>query len=213
MIITRPTLTDNDTLTAAQANLLFVVALALAAREVTPDKLFSVTNGKLLGRFSTGDGDVEQTDVTALGLALLAAANNTVARALLNCGTIATQNAGDVDITGGKITADSYRSNPDVITYAGTVALNFDRGQKTMQSIVLGGALTLTTTNLANGAAKMLRIANPTGSALNLNLPGGWKALDVAKPTALAAGKTGQLTLLAYGATDADVLMRWSAEV
>lgn len=211
MTITRPTLTDNDTLTAAQFNALAVQAVAIEGREVTPAKLFEVAENKLVGR-TTGAGDAEQITCTPAGRALLDDADAAAQRATLNLGNIATQNKDSIEITGGKVTAGFFRSVPDAIVYAASVALDFADTQKTVQTIVLTGALTLTTTNLANGTAKVLRLINSSGMVAALILPAGWKPLDVAKPTAIETGKTGMLTLLAFGTADTDVLVRWSVE-
>lgn len=212
MTITRPNLTDNDTLTAAQANALLVQTVTIDDREVTAAKLPAFNPGKLLGRVTAGAGDVEEVDASAAGLALLAASNAATQRALLNVGTLGQQAATAIDATGGKVAVESYRAKPDVLTYASTVALNFADSQCCVQSIGLTGTLTLTSANLANGACKLIRLINGSGGTAPLNLPAGWVCVDTAKPTSIATGKRAMLALWAFGTTDADVIMKYSVE-
>jgi hypothetical protein len=210
MNITRPTLTDNDTLTAAQANLLFVQALEIAAREVTPAKMAAVNPGKLLGRFTAGAGDMEEADVSANGLALVAASNPTDARAVLNCGTLATQNADNLDVTGGKAKLANYAAAPGADLTGGTVALDLAPTVATWQTVAVNGNLTLTTANREAGRVKFIRLVGD-GNQRTVN-PAAWKWVNCSAPTVLPAGKTAILILWCFGTAETDVVASWGVQ-
>lgn len=69
---------------------------------VTYAKMQNVSaTDKLLGRSTAGSGDVEEIACTAFGRSLIDDADNTAARSTLGLGSMATQNATAVAITGG----------------------------------------------------------------------------------------------------------------
>lgn len=70
---------------------------------VTFSKIQNVATDTLLGRSTSGTGNVETITCTAAGRALLDDADATAQRATLNLGDMAVQNSNDVDITGGAI--------------------------------------------------------------------------------------------------------------
>lgn len=75
---------------------------------VTYAKIQNVTaTDKILGRATAGAGDVEEITCTAAGRALLDDADAAAQRTTLGLGTIATQSAGAVAITGGTISGVS----------------------------------------------------------------------------------------------------------
>lgn len=75
---------------------------------VTYAKIQNVsTTDKILGRATAGAGDVEEITCTAAGRALLDDADAAAQRTTLGLGTIATQSASDVAITGGTISGVS----------------------------------------------------------------------------------------------------------
>jgi hypothetical protein len=79
--------------------------MTIDAGVVTYAKMQDVSaTDKLLGRSTAGSGDVEEIACTAAGRAILDDADNTAQRTTLGLGTIATQNANSVSISGGSVT-------------------------------------------------------------------------------------------------------------
>lgn len=182
---------------------------------VTPGKLNTHVDSATLnftktdviaGRSTSGAGVAEEIDCTAAGRALLDDANATAQRATLGLGSMALQSA-----TAAQAAHDSYVANNDAITYAASVALDFATTIKSVQSVTLTGNITLTTTNLASGRVKVLRIIGD-GSVRTFSLPAGWKFLNGSAPASLAASKVGVLTLMAFGATDGDVVATYGVQ-
>ena len=81
-----------------------VTASKIGASAVSYDKIQNVSaTNKILGRSTAGAGNVEEIDCTAAGRALLDDADATAQRTTLGLGTLATQAASSVAITGGTI--------------------------------------------------------------------------------------------------------------
>lgn len=81
-----------------------VVTASIATGAVTYAKMQSVSaTDRLLGRFSSGPGAVEEIACTAAGRSLLDDADASAQRATLGLGSIATQAANAVAITGGSV--------------------------------------------------------------------------------------------------------------
>lgn len=153
---------------------------------------------KLCGRTS-GAGPAEDIPCTAAARTLLAAATAADQRSALGLGSAATQSA-----EGARLAHDSYVANTDEITYGASVAVDFAPTIRSAQTINLAGNLTLTTSNLASGRVKLLRLVGD-GSTRTLTFPAGWKFLGAARPTNLAAGKVAELRLMAWGTVDGAV--------
>jgi hypothetical protein len=91
-------------------------ATTIANDAVTFAKMQNIATDKLLGRATAGSGDVEEITCTSAGRALLDDADAAAQRTTLGLGTIATQAASSVTITGGSlagvtVTTGTYSSN------------------------------------------------------------------------------------------------------
>lgn len=95
------------------------------------------------------------------------------------------------------------------LDYAASVVLNF--AGSAFQTLTLGGDITFTTSNLAAGRSKTIRIIGD-GSSRSLAFPVGWIFVGAAAPTTLAASKVAVLTMTSFGTTDANVIAAYSAQ-
>lgn len=102
-------------------------------QEITLQKIQNISTDKVLGRQSPGPGVVEEIDCTAAGRAILAALDAAAQRAALGLGTIATQNAEDVEITGGGISGVTFTGNLGGVLECGGYGIN-DAGGLLVQS-------------------------------------------------------------------------------
>jgi hypothetical protein len=111
-------LVDNGEIDLAKLDQSSVTKLgttALADDAVTYAKLQNVSaTDRLLGRSSAGAGNVEEIPLTAAGRALLDDTDAAAQRTTLGLGSIATQNANNVAITGGTITGGSITGITDL---------------------------------------------------------------------------------------------------
>lgn len=165
----------------------------------------------IAGRVTSGAGVAEEVPFEAPAQALAAATTNALARAAIGCGTIASQAADNVSLTGGLAELDVYRAKNDTLSYAASVALDFSSSAKTTQTISLTGNLTLTSSNLASGRAKFIRLVGDASSR-TLTFPAGWTFLNATAPGTLAAGKTALLFLIAFGTTDSTVVASYAVQ-
>lgn len=145
---------------------------------VTYAKMQNVSaTDKLLGRSTAGAGDVEEITCTAAGRALLDDANAAAQRTTLELGTIATQAANNVSITGGSVTGITDLAVADGGTGASDAA-----GAKTNLGFItdvvddttpqLGGNLDINGNNISNGA-NLLFFGNGTNTLFRPNSSGG----------------------------------------
>jgi len=165
----------------------------------------------LAGRSTAGAGAAENIPCTAAGRAVIAQATAALQRTALGLGTLATQAADAVAITGGVVAADAFAANNDTLAYGATVTLNCATSVRTVQTITLAGDLTLATSNLATGRSKFIRLIGD-GSSRTLTFPAGWKFLNGTAPATLAAGKTAMLFVFSWGAANADVTATYAVE-
>lgn len=177
--ITRPTFTDNDTLTAAQFNAVAVSAVAVADGEVTLAKMANLATNKLIGRSTAGTGVPEAIDCTAAGRALLDDADAAAQRTTLGLGTLATSSAtlgalatlstapvanGGTGQTTAELARVAINQGQTTLTDAVTIATDCAVGN--CFAVTLGGNRTLgAPSNLVAGATYLWKITQDgTGS-------------------------------------------------
>lgn len=115
----------------------------------------------------------------------------------------------DILTVAGFVLAKAYRYTHDTIASAASITLDFALNQ--LRSInTLAADVTFATSNLAAGRQQVLRIVCDA-TPRNFTFPGGWVWLGTA-PTAIAAGKTGIMTLMAFGTTDSTVVAKWEVQ-
>ena len=95
------------------------------------------------------------------------------------------------------------------VSGARTLDLNADQ----LETWALSGSTAITfatTSNKAAGRSKTIRLVND-GTAQNLTLHSSWKIVGTA-PTAIAASKTGILTLTCFGTAETDIVAAYAVE-
>lgn len=118
-------------------------AATIANSAVTYAKIQNVSaTDKLLGRSTSGAGVVEEIACTAAGRNLLDDADNTAQRTTLGLGTMATQSASAVAITGGTIATLTSLGVTD-ITATGVTSVGFFRTPITTAASIATGAIAL----------------------------------------------------------------------
>jgi hypothetical protein len=91
------------------------------------------------------------------------------------------------------------------LTFASPTDIDFSDGQ--FQSLNINGNLTLTGSGYAAGREVWLKITETAGSSRTLTKPAGWVNVGSAFPATLAANKTLLVHLIAYGTTEASVVV------
>ena len=91
----------------------------------------------------------------------------------------------------------------------GTINLDFSTNELTTMPAMTGN-VTFTTSNLAAGITKTIRIIGGA-SAFTFTFPATWKWLGTA-PTSLAIGKYAIITLTSFVTTDADVVAAYAVQ-
>lgn len=96
-------------------------ALTIPNDTVTYAKIQNVSaTDRLLGRSTAGAGDVEEIICTSAGRAIIDDVDASAQRTTLGLGTIATQDASNVSISGGTITASVVTLSSETATTSGT---------------------------------------------------------------------------------------------
>ncbi len=95
----------------------------------------------------------------------------------------------------------------ETVTYAATT--NIDMA-KALQTVSLTGNVTFTTSNKAasTGIYVTVRVV-ADGTNRTLTFPGTWVWVGSTPPATIIASKVGILSLICFGATDADVVASW----
>ncbi len=159
---------------------------------------------------ATATGAVTTISCTAAGRALLDDTDNAAQRSTLGLDSMATQAADAVAIAGGTVKVPYYAATPSTLTYAASATVDFSSSAASLQTITLTGAVTFSSSNLAAGAVKALRII-PGASNRTVTFPS-WKFVGQAAPTAFLANKTARINLESWGTTDADVVAIFAVE-
>jgi len=96
------------------------------------------------------------------------------------------------------------------ISYASTITLDFAALAGQINTISLTGALTLATSNLANGRELRLRLICD-GTQRTLTFPTDWKFVGP-RPATIAASKVAILSAAAFGSANSDVIAAYSVQ-
>ena len=136
------TLADSSSIDLAKLNQASVTKLGTTALDnsaVTYAKIQNVSaTDKLLGRSSAGAGVVEEISLTAAGRALLDDADAAAQRTTLGLGTIATQDASTVAITGGTITGGTITGITDLAVADGGTGASDAATARTNLGVAIG---------------------------------------------------------------------------
>lgn len=109
----------------------------------------------------------------------------------------------------GRALAKNFNLTHDTLASGSSIQIDFSLNQ--LRSIsTLAHDATFTAANLAAGRRQTLRIVCD-GTGRNLTWPGSWVWLGTA-PTAIAASKTGLLTLIAFSSADSGVVAKWEVQ-
>lgn len=132
-------------------------------------------------------------------------------RANLGLGTAAVEDVGFFATAAQGALADTalQPSTVEALTPAGSVNLDFADADDFF-TLSISANLTLTTSNLAAGRSKTLKILCD-GTPRTFTLPA-WIFVGAAAPTGIAASKTAILTLTAFGAADANVVAAYAEQ-
>jgi hypothetical protein len=112
-------------------------------------------------------------------------------------------------VTGGAtflLTPNSVQT----LTYAASVALDFDPSLTPLKTVTLTGDIAFTSTNLGAARNISVRIIGDTVSRNLTSFPAGWTWLGGTAPTVLEANKIAILSLASFSTNDANVIASWS---
>ena len=135
-------LADSSSIDLAKLNQSSATKLgttALADSAVTYAKIQNVSaTDRLLGRSTAGAGVVEEIPLTAAGRALIDDADAAAQRTTLGLGTIATQNASAIAITGGTITGGTITGITDLAVADGGTGASDAGTARTNLGVAIG---------------------------------------------------------------------------
>lgn len=172
--VTTAKLADGAVTTAKASNL---GAAALADGAVTYAKLQDVSaTDRLLGRSSSGSGDVEEITCTAAGRALLDDADAAAQRATLGLGTLATQSGTFSGTHSG--TTSGTNTGDQTITLTGDVT---GSGTGSFAATIASGAVVeaklasdaVTTAKVADDAITAAKLADQSAAVVAASTPSG----------------------------------------
>lgn len=136
------TLADSSSIDLSKLNQSSATKLgttAIADDAVTYDKLQNVSStDRVLGRSSAGAGNVEEITLTAAGRALIDDADAAAQRTTLGLGTLSTQNATAVAITGGTISNTTLSGITDLAIADGGTGASSAAGARTNLGVAIG---------------------------------------------------------------------------
>ena len=178
-----------------------IVTNMIANGAVTYPKIQNVNPNNVLGRANDGVGIVEEIPCTGVGRAVIGAANQPAAQTALGLGSIATQNANAVAITGG--------------TLAGVSATTFTHTSGTLGTAVtaatqspLTNNTTVSTTAYTDSAVAAGAVTFPIsfahgGTNANLTASNGGVFYSTSSAGAILSGTATALQMLQSGASGA----------
>lgn len=111
-------------------------------------------------------------------------------------------------LSGGTMTGNVVYT-PSAITYAASIALNFDG--VAIQTLTLTGDVTLTTSNRATGKSVLVKLLASGGVRTFTSLPS-WVWVGGTAPASLASGKTALLSLTCFGTAETDIVAAYAVE-
>lgn len=103
------------------------------------------------------------------------------------------------------VTGASWTPVHYVATFASPTDIDFSDGQ--FATLDINGNLTLAGSGYAAGREVWLKIKETGGAVRTIAKPSGWLVVGGSFPTSLAANKTLLVHLIAYGATEASVVV------
>lgn len=112
---------------------------------------------------------------------------------------------------GGNVLANSFRYSHATIASAASIAIDFNTNELSSINTLAHDVTFAASQNIAAGRKKIVRIVCD-GTPRTLAFPA-WVWLNTSAPASIAAGKTGLLTLVAFGTADTDVVARWEVEL
>jgi len=137
-------------------------------------------------------------------------ASVSVANSLFASSGVTTGSSGSISSGTGGITTFGAVS---AVTYSGAVATttsNLDFETSTFKTLSITSNVAISASNYSAGRTVTVRITSD-GAQRTLSFPSGWVFVGV-RPTAIAASKTGILTITSFGSTEAACVAAWAVQ-